>query len=554
MSEGVHEVPRGAARWREGMGPLLLIVLAHLVLAALLFDPLPYTGGDDSVYLSLAHGMVHGRYVDLFDPALPPHTQYPPVFPGLLALFVLVGIGSTVALKVVMVGCSAAAVGLSYLWIRERSGRTTALVAGLILALSPGVGFWSHWVLSDVPFWALLMLALWLFERWDRRCEPRLLAGGIAATVLALFTRPAGLPFLMAVSAWLLVRRRPKALAALLLVALPLSAAWFEWGHLHGGIGPFAEFRLRDPYTPAAGIATLGEILTRVPENTRAYALVRLPALLVVGSPAVRSMLLVYLGSFALTALAVMGWVRSMRKLGVAELFLPLYLGLFLVWPPVWADDRFLLPVLPLLLAYAALTLRVLTGGMGAGRRRLLLLLLPALWLANNLPGLVSSSRYRLACAGAFYRGETTVCLTPAWAAFFRVAELSRTRLPADAVVLSRKPAIFYQLSGRRGRIYPFTPDSAAFFRAAGEAGARYLVVDQIANQAMRYLFPVMRGSRARFCVRTDLSTPGALMLQIRTPAAALLEPPRAPGPPTLPVCSPHAPGNVDSASPDSYH
>jgi hypothetical protein len=42
------------------------------------------------------------------------------------------------------------------------------------------------------------------------------------------------------------------------------------------------------------------------------------------------------------------------RRARVADVFLPLYLGLIFIWPAVWSGERLLLPALPLLLFYAA--------------------------------------------------------------------------------------------------------------------------------------------------------------------------------------------------------
>ena len=57
-----------------------------------------------------------------------------------------------------------------------------------------------------------------------------------------------------------------------------------------------------------------------------------------------------------LTAAAIAGWVLSIRdRVGVAELFFPLYAGLILLWPAVWAGDRFALPLYPLVFLVSGL-------------------------------------------------------------------------------------------------------------------------------------------------------------------------------------------------------
>src|SRR5690606_39598449 len=69
------------------------ILLLHLLLALLAFDPTPFTGGDNAGYIALARSLLErGAYVDLYDPAAPPHTQYPPAFPAVVAAALAAGL------------------------------------------------------------------------------------------------------------------------------------------------------------------------------------------------------------------------------------------------------------------------------------------------------------------------------------------------------------------------------------------------------------------------------------------------------------------------------
>jgi len=91
---------------------LVALVGVHLSVALLAFDPVPHTGGDNTAYLALARSLLeHGRYLELWQPGRPPHTQYPPGFPAILAVAWVVGIRGWMALKLMMVAFSATAVG-----------------------------------------------------------------------------------------------------------------------------------------------------------------------------------------------------------------------------------------------------------------------------------------------------------------------------------------------------------------------------------------------------------------------------------------------------------
>ena len=65
---------------------LAVVALVHLAIALPALNPAPHNGGDNAGYLSLAYSLTTGAgYVEAWDPALAPHTKYPPLYPALLA-------------------------------------------------------------------------------------------------------------------------------------------------------------------------------------------------------------------------------------------------------------------------------------------------------------------------------------------------------------------------------------------------------------------------------------------------------------------------------------
>jgi hypothetical protein len=93
----------GGPRFAERSARLLFgaaVLLAQILLSLAVFNPAPHSGGDNAGYISLAHGLLTtGTYTEVFDPAGLPHTKYPPLFPVLLALWMLLGAKTWTALK-----------------------------------------------------------------------------------------------------------------------------------------------------------------------------------------------------------------------------------------------------------------------------------------------------------------------------------------------------------------------------------------------------------------------------------------------------------------------
>jgi hypothetical protein len=530
-----------------------VLVAVHVVLALLSFAPQPHTGGDSAAYVALGQSLLERMaYLELWDPAEVPHTKYPPVLPGVLAVAMALGLQPWAQLKLVILAFSAAAVAFSFLWLRARRRAALALGMGVLLAVAPGVLRESRWVLSDVPFWAFTMVALWAFERL--RPGDRLRFGIAAiATLLAYFTRSAGLPLVVAALACLAMHRQWRRFAALgAIIAVP-ALLWWARTRAFAPAGYVAEFWLINPYTPALGTIGPADLAGRVLANLQKYTTVHLPLLLT----EMQGTLLTGIGVLVF-ALALAGWLRHVRSVrrvyaarwrhgaggaagrgtglraaggaagsaggagGVAELFLPLYLGLIFIWPDVWSGERFLLPALTVLLFYAAEGLRravrrmVPRHGFAAGAAVLGLI---ALLAAPSLARAVETGR---ACVALYAAGQRYPCLGhPYWDDFFRMAEITGRALPADAVVLTRKPRLFYAISrGVPSRNYPFSDDPQALFAAADSAAARYLVFDRLDAVSDLYLRPVLARRPQAFCLLHAVLPSGTALFGIMPGAA----------------------------------
>ena len=517
----------------HGLAVLGILIVFNLLFALLTFMPQPHTGGDSAHYLSLARSLLQGHsYTDLYDPLQQPHTKYPPVFPLLLAIGMLVGLKTWVQLKLLMAAVGTAAVAFTYLWIRRRGRPALAAGVSLLLIFSAGVLEQSHWLLSDVPFWFFTMVALWAFDRlrpddWSR------LAIAVAATVLAYFTRSAGLPLVLAATLWLLWRRRWPQVAVLLAVLLPLAFLWWMRAQNTGGVEYAQEFWYIDPYMPSLGRIGIAQLVQRMIDNATKYGTIHLPILLSgqVGT-------LITMISVLVVAFALYGWITRLRRPMVAELMMPFYIGLLLVWPAVWSGERFLMPILPLLLYYAALgftrVLRRITPRFAASAGAAVV----AVLIMIDVPPLTASIAAGRMCTREYRGGNPYPCLQEAERSYFDVGIWAQTTLPADAVVLSRKPRLFYEIShGVRGANYPMTREPRAFFALTDSIHARYVVYDRLTSLADYYLAPILLQRPQAFCFMKSFGRDGTQVFGIMPGAAAMPDKPAESNADPFPPC-----------------
>ncbi len=495
------------------------LALLHLILALLAFRQAPFTGGDETTYISLGQSLLHGRgYTDIWDPATPPHTQYPPVFAVMVAIGLSAGLGPDVGLKLMMICLSAIAVFASCVFLCRTAARGVAFSAGIFLAISPEIIRIAPAVLSDIPFWifSIVALTLWLWADGDRAMglQPTAMnvnrvAAAAAATLAAYFTRSAGLPLLVATVLWLTWRKQTRALVIIASLALPLILLWWYRGHVGGASGYLAPFLAVDPYDPSLGTIGLRELAQRVGANASAY-MTRHVSWLVFGNPTNG---LVFGIPFVVAML--LGWARRIRYLSLPDIWFPLYLGLLLLWPATWSGSRFLLPVVPLIALYVAETIGVIAAM--TSFPKIIAAVVVIAGAAMISPALLQEARDGQVCREQYSLGNKFPCTESVFSDFLQTAENMRGKLPAGSVVLSRKPTLFFVHSGYASRLYPMYAEADSLFGLSARIGARYLVVDQISILADRYLQPILVARPADFCIMQGVSTPRAKLLRIES-------------------------------------
>jgi hypothetical protein len=498
----VAEELKGQGLSGERLAWVLLagLVILHVALALLLFDPKPFVGGDNAEYMILAESIDTGQgYRDIHIPGAPRHGQYPPVYPTVLAIAGALG-GGLMTFKFLSVAFTSASLVFLFLLARRRLAVEGALAVVAPFAVSPVLLYYSHWVLSEALFVLLTLIALWasqrLFDSW------RWLALSMAFALLAYLTRSAGLPLVLALLAVFAWKRRWRELAAAGGVALIVVAAWWAWGRLAAGESAHvysSNFLLLDPYDPELGMIGPGGLLARVVYNIRLYAIDILPESLVGLAPDIVTMMMAFIAALVLIALAMVAWVRGIRKPQVLELFVFFYLALIVLWPEAWTDRRFLLPVLPAVFLLGAAGLKWCLEFLREASRPWSLPVFGAILVVLTVPGLVVSIGYSQRCMRIYRQGDELACYPEPWRAFAETAYWVRDNTPEDAIVVGRKPRLFYIFSGRRGYVYPFTTSDDEMLAFLDEVHADYVLVVPVSRTTYQYMLPVVLSVPERF-------------------------------------------------------
>jgi hypothetical protein len=181
------------------------------------------------------------------------------------------------------------------------------------------------------------------------------------------------------------------------------------------------------------------------------------------------------------------------------EWFAALYAAMLMVLPDAFATTRYLLPLLPVLVLLAMSGAQALVALLPNWRSAWVLPALGVVLASLALPGDVAAVGGNRRCSDLSARGVRMPCHSAPWRAFAELADWVRENTPEDAVVVTRKPRLFYLLARRRGDGYPFTTDSSEMLRFLDDTRADYVVIAGLSDTTSRYLFPVIREFPERF-------------------------------------------------------
>ncbi|MCS6953297.1 MAG: hypothetical protein RMK57_07420 [Bryobacterales bacterium] len=319
--------------------------------------------GDDGLYWVTAKSLAEGSGYRLPSfPGEPYQTKYPPLYPFLLSWVWKANprfpdnLSLAAALAWLMVPIVVGAAGWFYRSLGW-SWRVCALLCA-VLALHPLVAALGTMLLTELPFTALCLASLCLAARTSSALWPAALAGGLAG--LAFLTRTAGIVLLVSVPAGYCLGRRFRAAGAFSVAMAPFVAGWVLWAFSHKP--PSADL-LTLYYTDYLGYHSAMIAWRELPSvvwRNFGELLSAIGALLWVNPE----------GDFwlqwggRLPALAAMAgcWRLARAGPGLQHGFFAAGLSLLLVvwhYPP---SERFVAPLLPLVLAGAFVEVRHVSG------------------------------------------------------------------------------------------------------------------------------------------------------------------------------------------------
>jgi hypothetical protein len=258
------------------------------------------------------------------------------------------------------------------------------------------------------------------------------------------------------------------------------------------------------------GRVNLFDLLTRVWNNFILYAFTILPMTLL---PIFKTGVLLALSGFVFIVLTIIGIVKKTKKITAIGLYFIFGVIILLAWPKVWSSDRFLLPILPILILY------IFSGISWLGEKIKSKYFIPVVigvLILLNIIEIVPLAKNSVANNSAYLKGDKYAGYTADWKRYFEIIELIEKNIPEDKIIMARKPEFVYLLSRRKSFIYPIISDHTKIKDAI--ARSDYIIFDSFywTGTTKRVLLPVLQEDPSLYEVIYKTKKPEFYLLKFK--------------------------------------
>ena len=487
---------------------LAALLAAHGLLAWQLRARGIFTFGDDASYLLLSRNLQAFTYRESQFVGNPVAARFPPGYPAFLAL-VTAPAGEHLGL-ISFAGILVSVLGLLFLFDVVRRGWSTelALLVTAAAAVNPELLSNASNVRSETLYTTLTLASLWAAQRGvgqrngrERGVRSAVAAGGLA--IAAALTRSVGVTLIGALGMHWLVRRRYRWVMVFGAAATVTVGAWLAWTV----VAPARQVRrsyVDDAVNIRVGNGSLRSTLAeRLKQNVTTYGGQTIVTELAL--PVTSRTRLDNVGwMVAMVALLTVGLISAWGRWNAVVWYLAAYGALLAVW--AWAIERFLGPVLPLLIAMIVIGASVASSVLARQHR----------WLAPVLVVLVLAGfalredAQRVTRAFECDRARVDCGLPRELDFLDAVAYLASHSPPGARVIAPKAPTLYYH--SKRQALY----------------------WDEVVSLPLDSLDGVLRQDSVSYIITTPVFSDGATVVRLSLRDCARLDLVRAFSPQTL--------------------
>lgn len=399
---------------------------------------------DEARYVLLSQAILSGQYRDLEILGHPPHAQYPPAFPAMLAAVALLtgpALEHGVAANLMVLALSTVLVALA---VRSLGFPLLGLAAAAAVSVNPALVELGGMLLADPLYIMATAGFLWALQGAGLPARGHLVAG-IGFAVLGFLSRSTGLALLGALAMMQMSRLTRRTLihaAAILVVCIVVWFGYTTWAGRDGLGHTYA-----DDVMHILPQLTSTEFAGQVAWSARFYF--SRAATNQFGLPPVEGNVLpallwgLMLLGFAAAALPML-WARWRAVLWVCGATI----AILLVFP--WGVDRYFTPLVPWVIVSVLFGATAIGRRVGLSRPELAGVAVAALLTCVGGAASLRQASRQMACRSGDASTDLR-CVEPQVADFTRAARYLRDSIPEGLVVASPQPATIFLMTNHLG-------------------------------------------------------------------------------------------------------
>jgi hypothetical protein len=536
-----------------------ILLVAGVLLGLMLNRFLTVVNHDAAIFCILGQSILNGHYLLVSEPNPQPYFTFPPLLSlqlaGLMALF---GNRDIQAMQLVFKGYISLlflfSMPVFYVWVRQMVGRSHAMILTALVAVNPIIFKYTSDVLSDTPYWAFSMGAIyaaWRFQKSSEANTGKPLAwyfATVALIILCALTRQIGMALVLGFLISLGLRKQWKlAVLSVMLFAVTVGG-WQSYEHFYRsahrsdidslnqqGVQQVLDkspikleyvkhFLVDRPVNydenrfQTSPLILLENAWNRVQAYTKHSLDQFLPELKVRINGSKVNLAHFWLFMLGFWLLLLPGLRNLFRVFPFAGLYLTLYMAVLMVYP--YISVRFILPTFPLILLCAYWGLVTFKEKLEQPEskpftKKLALALVPVFVILSLIAVLPDTIRrvqdgYKLKVA------DQGPSLRKGNKAYYETLLWLKANTPEDSLIISRKPPVTYYYSDRKSTAFPFTADTEKLFDYVQEKQTRYgkqfsgiyIFEDTAFGESKRFLQPMVEKHRDRLTlVYTESAT-----------------------------------------------
>jgi hypothetical protein len=492
--------------WKE-IG-LILIITFGLYLYT--FDAKLDLNGDNVDYYLLGRAISEGEgYTTIWYPGSPPFHHRPLGYPILIAMPMLIGLTSIIAIKWLNFFLLCGTLILFYR-ISEKitKSKILSMVITLIIGLNIHILQFSFIIMSEIPFLFFSILAVYCLLNLESKEKFSFKDYNLWIMLVSLsaayHVKSLGIALIFAFLVYFFSQKKWKqglfTLGGFIILALPYYLRNMILGIKSSYL---TSLTFKNPYQRELGRMEFFDYFGRIVNNVIRYISIEIP----------RSIAPSFLETESSTASWIMGllisglliWALTRLK-KYRPLILSLFVGTFgilLLWPEVWFGIRFIMPLIPFILFLCIYGIHELLIYFNLNPK--LILITPIIIFGLNFN---SYSAYNKKSKSDYPNAYTN---------YFNLASWAKNNTDPKDIFIARKPQFFYLFSNRQVIKYKYTKNDKELIEDLEKRDAKYVIIEQLGyGSTARYLIPAVQKNMDRFQVVKQLKNPDTYLLKFQ--------------------------------------